>query len=79
LRGTLTSSRLGASLTGVAGKTLTLQRRVAGRWQTLKSVTTKTGASAGAYSCSVRPTGSSRYRLVWSGVTGSPTRLISLQ
>ena len=79
LHGTLTSSRLGALITGVAGKTLTLQRRVAGRWQTLKSVTTKTGASAGSYSCSVRPTSSSRYRLVWSGVIGSATRLISVQ
>lgn len=79
LRGALTCSRLGTPTTGVAGKDLTLQRRVAGHWRKLKAVSTKSGSSAGAYSCSVRPSSSGRYRLVWSGVVTSPDRWITVE
>jgi hypothetical protein len=73
LRGALTCSRLPGTATGVFGKRLDLQIRVAGHWRTLRTVAT---GAAGAYRTSVRPAGSGRYRLVWAGVVNSPTRRI---
>ena len=73
LRGALTSSRLGAPVTGITGRVLTVKRRVGGHWRTLRTIRT---TGAGAYRCNVRPARSGRYRLVWAGVVTSPSRRI---
>jgi hypothetical protein len=76
LRGVLTSSRLGTPVTGLADKNLTLQRCFSGHWRSLKTVTT---GNSGAFRCSVRPTRSGRYRVVWIGVATSPDRWITVK
>jgi hypothetical protein len=76
LRGALTNSRL--ALTngsgGIAGRTVLVQRRAAGRWRTLKTLKTGTG---GRYRTGVKLDRTTTYRLVWKGVVVSPTRRVA--
>jgi hypothetical protein len=70
LRGTLTSASMG----GLSGKLLLVQRRSGSGWITV--VRARTGAG-GAYAARVRPAATASWRVVWPGVaTSARQRLV---
>jgi hypothetical protein len=69
---TLTGELSCASVGGLAGKQLVVQRHLPGRsWSTAKTVVSQAG---GLYSARLRPKASAYYRVTWLGVTTSRTR-----
>ena len=78
LTGALTSSRLATATSsgGLSGKPLDVQRRVDGRWKTVKSVTTRSG---GRYTTWVRLSRDGRVRVIWRGVIVGPSRFVDVR
>lgn len=69
LRGRLS----GVTVGGISGKRLELQRRTSAGWRLVRTLTSGSG---GYYHVSVRPTLTTKYRLLWKGVVASPSRTI---
>ena len=80
---TLTGQVSCASVGGVAGQPLVVERRTAGSWSAVKTVTSSAGGvytePVGDYTVDLRPKASAYYRITWRGVVTSPTRYVKVK